>query len=83
MFPRMKVVVKLFEEASRVVQSIPLILFTPIFTFVMLTIFFGYWLFVMLFVATAGKFRLNLEIFSCLFSLDLKLYESPWQGCIN
>ncbi|XP_075245474.1 choline transporter-like protein 1 isoform X2 [Convolutriloba macropyga] len=63
MFPRMKVVVKLFEEASRVVQAIPFILFTPILTFIFITLFFGYWLFVTVFVATAEKATFEGEAF--------------------
>jgi len=53
MFPRMKVVVKLFEEASRVVQAIPFILFTPVLNFLVIALFFAYWLYITMFVATA------------------------------
>ncbi|XP_063718942.1 choline transporter-like protein 1 isoform X2 [Symsagittifera roscoffensis] len=63
MFPRMKVVVKLFEEASRVVQAIPFILFTPVLTFIVLSLFFAYWLFVTVFVATAEKTTIEAHLF--------------------
>jgi solute carrier family 44 protein 1 (choline transporter-like protein) len=52
---RIGLVVALFHEAGKCLASIPLLLIQPLWTFVVLFIFFVYWLVVMSFIATIGK----------------------------
>lgn len=48
-------VVDLFREAGRALQSMPMLLLQPVFTFIALMIFFVYWSLVAVFLATSSK----------------------------
>jgi solute carrier family 44 (choline transporter-like protein), member 1 len=52
---RIGLVVALFHEAGKCLASVPLLLIQPLWTFVVLFIFFVYWLIVMAYIATLGK----------------------------
>lgn len=46
-------VVDLFKEAGRALQSMPMLLIQPLFTFIALMIFFVYWSLVVILLATS------------------------------
>lgn len=50
---RVKVLVKLFQEAGRCARSMPLIFFQPLFTYIALVVFFAFWVAVLVALATA------------------------------
>lgn len=56
---RVHVVVRLFEESSRCIRSMPYILIQPVFTFLALMLFFIFWIAVLLALATAYYPRKN------------------------
>ena len=52
---RIALVVALFHEAGKCLAKNPTLLIQPIWTFLILIVFFGYWVIVLGFLATTGK----------------------------
>ena len=55
MFERLKIVVEFFHKAGECVVAMPLLLLQPVWTFVILIIFFVYWLAVMALIGTSDE----------------------------
>ena len=53
---RIGLVVALFKEAGKCIASMPCLLVQPIWTFIMLLGFFMYWVIVLAFLSTSGKY---------------------------
>ena len=69
---RLALVVALFHEAGKCIGSMPLLLIQPLWTFLILMVFFAYWIVVLGNLATAGvvfKYSLNSLTFKLKISL--------------
>lgn len=51
---RISLVVALFHEAGKCLASVPLLLIQPLWTFLILAVFFVYWFIVLIHIATLG-----------------------------
>eukprot|EP00054_Salpingoeca_dolichothecata_P026510 m.189895 g.189895 ORF g.189895 m.189895 type:complete len:667 (+) comp25677_c0_seq7:74-2074(+) len=56
---RIRLAVTIFQEASDAIGSMPLIMLTPIFTYIFMLAFFMYWVFVYVYLATSGFYELD------------------------
>jgi hypothetical protein len=74
---RIRLVVALFQESALVLQSIPLLLFLPIFTFVILAGFLVFWLYVFIGLGSSGERTYN-EVSGFVDLKDRANYESMW-----
>ena len=52
---RISLVVTLFQEAGQCVASIPMVMVQPLFTFLLLILFFVYWVIILAYLSTAGE----------------------------
>ena len=60
---RISLVVALFHEAGKCLAHVPLLLIQPLWTFVVLFIFFVYWLVIMAFIATMGQSVMPIQLY--------------------
>ena len=56
---RIRLAVAIFVEASKAVGAMPHIVLTPIATYIALGLFALYWIAVLVFMSTSGKYELN------------------------
>ncbi|XP_067846063.1 choline transporter-like protein 3 [Heptranchias perlo] len=55
MWKRISLTIQLFRISSNLLRNVPLLLFQPLWTFIILTLFWMYWVAVLLSLATAGN----------------------------
>jgi hypothetical protein len=81
LWPSAGVIVDLFKQAGRAVQAMPMLLLQPLFTCVVLMVFFALWCSVALLLATSSKSRIPAPS-GLLYSLVLSLQPSQrWPLC--
>nr|XP_006815345.1 PREDICTED: choline transporter-like protein 1-like [Saccoglossus kowalevskii] len=56
---RISLVVTLFKEAGKAIASMPFLLIQPVWTFLFVAVLCVYWLFIYLYIATAGQAQLH------------------------
>ncbi|XP_044255980.1 choline transporter-like protein 1 [Tribolium madens] len=85
MFKRIKLVIRLFKEAIKVIFGIPVIVFEPVLTFVASTILLIIFVFFLIVMSTAGILqKIDFDMcdyipnFAILFTLFLHLVISLW-----
>ncbi|GCC30982.1 hypothetical protein chiPu_0009436 [Chiloscyllium punctatum] len=61
MWKRISLTIQLFRVASSLLGSVPLLLFQPLWTFIILTLFWMYWVAVLLSLGTAGNVHVTAD----------------------
>ncbi|XP_074643007.1 choline transporter-like protein 1 isoform X2 [Tubulanus polymorphus] len=77
---RVALTVALFKEAGKCVAAMPFLLIQPLWTFLMLILFFVFWFFVLACLSTAGKVEVLINVNACAGTVftkfEFKIYFS-------
>eukprot|EP01137_Pigoraptor_chileana_P004835 Opistho-2@47043 len=75
---RIKLCIMIFREASKAIAKMPLVMLAPIFTFCALLLFIAYWIFVYMYLASAGVPSLDPTTGMVSYTMDKSLEYMQW-----
>ncbi|NXL55922.1 CTL3 protein, partial [Chordeiles acutipennis] len=79
---RLQFTVQLFRIVGKIIGRIPFLLFQPLWTFLILIVFWVFWVAVLLSLGTAGKYMLSMFLEECYLEFILACQQMTIAGAV-